>query len=111
MNEVRLSGVLGEVHCQTSPSGVPIASARLAFSRHDSIVLVASDSRTRQLTAFRKGDHVRAIGRLAAHKESFVIVVDECGTWLAAKGRAKFAYDETKADRTVREIGQDFPMG
>ena len=111
MNEVKLSGILGEVHCQTSPSGVPIASARLVFSRQKSIVLVAVDSRTRQLTAFRKGSHIRCIGRIAAHKESFVIVVDECGTWLAAKSQEKFAYDEGKADRTIREVGQDFPMG
>ncbi len=111
MNEVRLSGVLGEVHCQTSPSGVPIASARLAFSRRDSIVLVAVDSRTRQLTAFRKGSHIRVIGRLAVYKESFLILVDEIGVWLAAKSREKFAYDESKAQRSIREIGSELPMG
>jgi hypothetical protein len=111
LNQIKLSGILGEVHCQTSPDGVPLATAKLAFSRHNSIVLVAVDSRTRQLTAFRKGSHIRCIGRITPHKDSFVIMVDECGIWLAAKTQEKFAYDEGKADRTIREVGQDFPMG
>jgi hypothetical protein len=111
VNELKLSGILGEVHCRTSPSGVPIASARLTFNWRDSILLVAVDARTRQLTAFGTGDHIRAVGRLVAYKEGFAILVDECGKWLEAKTLAKFRSDETTANRLMREVGKDLPMG
>src|SRR5258707_1199327 len=112
MNDVKLSGILGKVDQHRTEDGVPIASARLSFTdRHDCILLVAVDARTRQLTVFGKGAHIRVIGRLTPHNGSFAILVDECGAWLGAKNPGKFAHDETKAERTRRAIEhEDFPM-
>jgi hypothetical protein len=111
MNDVRLSGILGAVEERTAGSGVRVASARLQFNRElDSILVVAVDARTRQLTLFSKGDHVRVIGRLAVYREMFVVLVDECGRWATAS-RGRFPYDESKSQRTIREIGPDFPIG
>jgi hypothetical protein len=111
MNQIRISGILGEVEERTSGKGVRVASARLQFNREgESILVVAVDARTRQLTVFSKGEHVRVIGRLAVYGEVFAVLVDECGRWASAN-RGKFAYDESKAQRSIREAGQDFPMG
>ena len=105
MNEVKISGILGEVEERTSDRGVQVASARLQFNRErDSILVVAVHARTRQLTIFSKGDRVRVIGRLVVHGDAFVVLVDECGRWAEAN-RGSFPYDESKAQRSSREIG------
>jgi hypothetical protein len=110
MNEVRLSGILCEVEERSSGNGVTVATASLRFNASgDCVLLVAVDARTRQLTAFDTGAHIRVIGRVAVHKDGFVILVNECGRWLATKRPAKFD-DDSKANRSMRELRSDLPM-
>ena len=46
MNEIKLSGILGEVEERTSGNGVRLATARLRFNAHgDTVLLVAADAR------------------------------------------------------------------
>lgn len=105
MNEVRLSGILGEVEEHTSGNGVRLATARVRFNAHgDTVLLIAADARTRQLTAYGAGAHIRVIGRLASYNDNFAVLVDECGKWLGVKQSEKFN-DDTKANRAVRELG------
>ena len=104
MNDIRLSGILGEIEERTSDKGVRVASARLRFNRErNCILMIAVDARVRQLTSFAKGDSIRVIGRLAVWGETFAVLVDECGRWVTAN-REKFPYDESKAQRSIREI-------
>jgi hypothetical protein len=110
VNEVRISGILGEVKEHDSKAGV-FLTARLQFNReHDEILLLAVGARARQLEPFDSGDPIRVIGRLTRFQDGFAVLVDECGAWATAN-RGRFPYDETKSQRSIREVEQDFPMG
>ncbi len=92
-------------------AGVRAAIATLEFSRNsDAILLVAVDSRVRQLVCFRKGDPIAITGRLIVNSKTKrpAVLIDVAGEWKMAVNRPGFQYDEDRADKSMKEVLEVF---
>jgi hypothetical protein len=102
MNEVKLSGVLGQVGEYTAPSGGSFRTVKLEFTHaHDTILLLAVSDRIEQLDGFDAGAHVTVTGRLACFSGGFVIMIDEIRD---SRRRHRDARDFGSGQTDLREV-------
>jgi hypothetical protein len=105
VNDVKISGFLGEVQQHVSKDAVRIATGRLKFNwRCDTLPLLAIDARVQQLTQYKPGDSVRVTGRLVIHPDTkkFAILVDVVTSWKTPPGRVP--HDPDVDETTLRGL-------